>query len=202
MDGWTNDGWTIDRWTTDSRPWHKLTWSKAHKWSKLCCKFAEKGKITWNHNTITLSCRGEKTLSKIEEICQVAVSNQITIISMQISNLVKIHEIYSKIWMCCRQITLSKIDKICPLAIQNQISTISMHIPSWVKIHWYLLKLSSRKEITDMSQTDDSVKNWSNLPISYYPKPDLFNISAHNKFGEKIHWHLLKLSSGHENEVF
>ena len=34
-----------------------------------------------------------------------------------------------------------------------------------------------------MSQTDNSVKFWRNLPISN-PKPDLHNINAHTKFGE------------------
>ena len=34
-----------------------------------------------------------------------------------------------------------------------------------------------------VSRTDNSVKNWRNLPISN-PKPDLHNINAHTKFGE------------------
>ena len=34
-----------------------------------------------------------------------------------------------------------------------------------------------------MSQADNSVKNWRNLPISN-PKPDLHNINAYTKFGE------------------
>ena len=89
----------------------------------------------------------------------------------------------SKILMYCGQITLSKIDEICPLAIPKQISTISRHTPSVVKIHWYLLKLSSRKENTDLSRADNYVKNWWNLPISN-PKPGFHNINAHTKFGE------------------
>ena len=84
---------------------------------------------------------------------------------------------------CGGQITLSKIDEICTLAIQNQIFSISMHIPSLVKIHWYLLKLSSRNEKSDMSQADKSVKTWQNLPISNF-KPDLHNINWYIKFGE------------------
>ena len=59
----------------------------------------------------------------------------------------------------------------------------AVHIPSLVKIHWYLVKLSSRNENTDMSQADNSVKNWRNLPISN-PKTDLYNISAPTKFVE------------------
>ena len=46
-------------------------------------------------------------------------------------------------------------------------------------------------------RTDNSVKNWRNLPISN-PRPDPHNITAHTKFGEN-HWYLLKLSSGNEN---
>ena len=34
-----------------------------------------------------------------------------------------------------------------------------------------------------VSQADNSIKIWWNLPISY-PKPDLHNINAHTKFGE------------------
>ena len=44
-----------------------------------------------------------------------------------------------------------------------------------------------------------TVKKWQNLPI-INTKPDIYNINAHNKFGEKIHWYLLKLSSGNENK--
>ena len=50
-------------------------------------------------------------------------------------------------------------------------------------IYWYLLKLSSINENTDLSQADNSVKNWWNLPINN-PKPDLHKINAHTKFGE------------------
>ena len=66
-----------------------------------------------------------------------------------------------------------------------------MHIPTVVKIHWYLLKLSSGNENTDLSRTANSVKNLQNLPISN-PKPDLPSINAYTKI------HLLKLSSGYE----
>ena len=75
-----------------------------------------------------------------------------------------------------------KKKKMTKLAIPNQISTITMHIPSLVKIHWYLLKLSSGNENIDVSRADKSIKKWWNLPISN-PKPDLYNINAHTKFG-------------------
>ena len=48
-----------------------------------------------------------------------------------------------------------------------------------------------------LSRADNSVKTWRKLAISN-PKPDLHNINAHTKF-VKIHWCLLKLSSGNEN---
>ena len=83
------------------------------------------------------------TVSYIDEICPLAIPDQIYTISMHIPSLVKI---YWYLLMSSstnenmdsgRQITLSKIDEISPLAIPNQISTISMHIPSLEKIHWY-----------------------------------------------------------------
>ena len=49
----------------------------------------------------------------------------------------------------------------------------------------------------DVSWTDNSVKNWQNLPINN-PKPELRNINAHIKFGENP-LNLLKLSSGNKN---
>ena len=85
--------------------------------------------------------------------------------------------------MCRRQMTLSKIDEICPLAIPNQISTISMHEQSLLKIHWYVLKLSSGNEKSDVSWAVNSIKNWRKLAISN-PKPELHNINVHTKFGE------------------
>ena len=59
-----------------------------------------------------------------------------------------------------------------------------MHIPSLVKTHWCLLKLSSGNENMGVTRADKSVKIWRNLPISN-SKPDLHNINAHTKFGEK-----------------
>ena len=59
-----------------------------------------------------------------------------------------------------------------------------MHVPNVVKIPWYLLKLSSGNENMGVSRTDNSVKIGRNLSISN-PKPDLHNINAHTKFGEK-----------------
>ena len=40
-----------------------------------------------------------------------------------------------------------------------------------------------------MSWADNSVKIWRNLPISN-PKPDIYNINAHNKFGFWLCWGL------------
>ena len=58
-----------------------------------------------------------------------------------------------------------------------------MHIASLIKIPCYLLKLSSGNENMGVSQADNSVKIWRNLPISN-PKQDLYNINTHTKFGE------------------
>ena len=89
------------------------------------------------------------------------------------------------------------MDKIRQLAIPMQIFIMSMHIPSLVKIHWYLLKLSSRNENTDVLQADNSVKNWWNLPIT---KPNqISTIWMHTLSLVKIYWHLLKLPSRNKN---
>ena len=90
-----------------------------------------------------------------------------------------------EIQMCHGQITLSKLDEICLSEIPNQVSIISMHTPSLVEIHWYLLKLSSWNENTDLSRADNFVKNWRNLPINN-PKPDLHNINADTQFGGNL----------------
>ena len=103
------------------------------------------------------------TLSKIDKNCPLAILNQISTISMHISNLVKIHWCLliiqkKKILTCHGQTTLSKIDEICPLAFSYQISTISMHIPSLVKICWHLHKLLSRNKNTDWGHT--KISDW------------------------------------------
>ena len=41
----------------------------------------------------------------------------------------------------------------------------------------------------DVSQADNTVKNWRNLPISN-PEPDLQNSNAHTKFGKNPDIHL------------
>ena len=97
---------------------------------------------------------------------------------------------------CRRQITLSKFNEICQWAIPKQTSTISMHIPSLVKIHWYLLKLSSRNENTDISQADNSIID--QICPSAIPN-QISTISMHTPSLVKINWYLLKLSSGNEN---
>ena len=58
-----------------------------------------------------------------------------------------------------------------------------MHVASLIKIPCYLLNLSSGNENMGVSRADNSGKNGRNLPISN-PKPDLYNINAHTKFGE------------------
>ena len=63
----------------------------------------------------------------------------------------------------------------------QNMSTISIHIPSLVKIQ--LFRLSSGKENMDVWRADNSVINLRNSPICN-PKPDVYNINAHTKFGE------------------
>ena len=45
---------------------------------------------TLNYNTQQLSCHGQITLTNIDEICSLAIPNQISLISMHVPNLVKI----------------------------------------------------------------------------------------------------------------
>ena len=131
------------------------------------------------YNTQPLSCRGQITLSNIDEICPSAIPNQTSFISMHVPSLVipwhllKLSYGKQKIWACLGQITPSKFDENLPI--------ISMHVPSLVKFHWYLLNLSSGNENMGVSQAD-SIKIWRNLPINN-PKPELHNINAHTKFG-------------------
>ena len=51
-----------------------------------------------------------------------------------------------------------------------------------------------------VSRADNSLKIWGNLPISN-PKPDLSTLSMHIPSLVKIHWCLLKLSSGNEKRM-
>ena len=104
----------------------------------------------FNYNNPPLSCRGQITLSNIDKICPLAITSQISLISMHAPSLVKIPWHLLKLSSGNENMGMNWADnsvKICPLAIPNQISTISMHIPSLVKIHRCLLKLSSGNEI-------------------------------------------------------
>ena len=58
-----------------------------------------------------------------------------------------------------------------------------MHIASLVKIPSSLFKLWPGNENMGVSRADNAVKIWQNLPISN-PKPDIYNINKHTKFGE------------------
>ena len=51
-----------------------------------------------------------------------------------------------------------------------------------------------------VSQADNSIKIWINLPISN-PIPDIHNINVHTKFGENPLMCLLKLSSGSKKRM-
>ena len=103
---------------------------------------------------------GQITLSKSDEICPLAIPNQMSLIYIHVPSLVKIPWYLLKLLSrnenmgVSRADNSSKIWRICPLAIQNQISTISMHIQSLVKIYWCLLKLSS------WNQMDGQTYDW------------------------------------------
>ena len=71
-----------------------------------------------------------------------------------------------------------------------------MHIASLVKIPCYLLKLSSGNDNIGVSQADNSIKIWQNLPNSN-SIPDLLNVNIASLV--KIPCYLLKLSSRNEN---
>ena len=120
--------------------------------SELFCILSENQKL--NYNTPPLSCNRQITLSNIDEICPLAIPNQIFLISMHVFGLVKIPWTFThyrpetKIWICLGQTTPSKFDEICPLTILNLISTISMHIPKLVKIHCQFYVYSSYRPET------------------------------------------------------
>ena len=79
--------------------------------------------ITLNKNiklSPSLLCRRQITLSNTDEICSLAIPNQISLISMHIQS----YHLEMKIWACLRQINPSIFDEIWPFAIPNKISTI------------------------------------------------------------------------------
>ena len=159
----------------------------------------------WNDNTTPLSSPGQITLSKIDEYCQWAIPNQISTISMHISDWVKNLEIYSsycpetKIRMCCRQTTRSKVDEICPLTIQSRSSQYQCkHQVWWKSIDIYYIYHPDIKK-KDLSWAETSVKNWRNFPIS---NPKVISaISMHIPSLVKIHRYLLKISRNENTDV-
>ena len=103
------------------------------------------------------------TMSNINEICPLAIQNQIFLISMHVPSLVKTPRHLHKLSSGNKNMSVFRADnsnKICPLVIPNQISILSMHIPSLVKIHWCLLKLSSGNKIRVDKRTDDWLTDW------------------------------------------
>ena len=120
---------------------------------------------------------------KIDEICLLAIPNQISTISMHIPTgenpLTFTVIVWKRKYGCVGgQITLSKFASSQSQTRSPQYQC-TYHV---VKIHWHLL-LSFGNENMDVWRADNSVKIWWNLPLSN-PKPDLHNINAHTKFGE------------------
>ena len=114
-----------------------------------------------------LKAGGQKTLSKIDKICPLAILNQmsnIEPISMHIPSLVKAIilklSLKMKIQTLSGQITLSKIGKICPFTIPKQILTISMHTPR-ENINWFLLIIIQKKLLTDVLTDYGRMVSWS-----------------------------------------
>ena len=105
----------------------------------------------------------------------------------------------SKIQLYCGQITLSKIDSLSISNLKADLHNINaIHIPSLVKIHWYLLKLLSRNENSDMSQTDNCQKL---MKLAHQQSPTRSSQYQCTQCLVKIHWYLLKLSSRNENMI-
>ena len=98
------------------------------------------------------ACLGQITLPKLDEIYPLAISNQISTISMHIT---KFGENSWSLLVIIRKWKLGvpradncqNLTKFAHQQSQSQISTIFMHIPSLVNIYWCLLKLSSGNEI-------------------------------------------------------
>ena len=123
---------------------------------------------TLNYNTMPSSYHGQITLSNIEEICPLAIPNQISFISMHVPGLVKIHWCLLKLSSGNENMGVSratnpvKIWRNLPISIPNQISTLSKHIPNLVKIHWCLLKISLGNKIqTDVQLEDGRLDEWT-----------------------------------------
>ena len=90
------------------------------------------------------TCRGQVTLSKIDEICPSTIQNQTFIISMYTPNLVKFHWRLLKLSSGYETSDITRSDnckngETCQLTISNQISTISIntHQVCWKSIDIY-----------------------------------------------------------------
>ena len=101
---------------------------------------------------------------QFDEICPLAIPNQISLMSWHIASLIKIPCYLLKLSSGNENMGVPradnsvKFDEICPLAIPNQISLMSWHIASLIKIPCYLLKLSSGNENMGVSRADNSVQ--------------------------------------------
>ena len=144
--------------------------------------------LSWNENIDVSQADNYQTLTKFSHQQFPTIFTQYQCTYQVWWKSIDIYSNYhpkTKKLACRGQITVSKNKEICPLAIPNSISTISMQILSLVKTHWYLLKLSTGKEKSDVLRENNLVKNWQNLPINN-PKQDLHNINAQTKFGGKL----------------
>ena len=159
---------------------------------------------TLNYNTQSLSCQRQITLSNIDEICPLAIPNQTSLISMHVLSLVKIPWHLLKLSSGNKNMGMSQADNSIkiwqnlPISNPKPISTISMHIPSLVKIHWCLLKLSSVNGNKNMGMSRQiTLSKFYEICRLAIPN-QISTISMHIPNLVKIHWCLLKLSSGNE----
>ena len=154
---------------------------------------------TLNYNIPPLSRRGQITQSNIDELCPLAIPNKIFFISMHVPSLVKIPWDLLKYSSGNENMGVSrtKFDEICPLAIPNQISTTSMHIPNLVKIHSDVYSSYHPETKIWLCLGQITLSKFDEICPLAIPNQSS-TISMHIPSLVKIHWFLLKVSSGNE----
>ena len=155
-------------------------------------KFGE-NPLTFTHHPKTKIwvCLGETTPSKFDEICPLAISYQISTISIHIPSLVKIHWYLHKLSSGNENMGVSWGDNSVKiwrnLPISNPIAdhhNIDPHTRFGENPLIFTQVIRKRKN--GVSWGDNSVKNWRNLPISN-PIPLIPDNNMYAKF-EEIPW--------------
>ena len=99
--------------------------------------------ITQNDNTTPLTYHGEITVSKIDEMYPIAISNQISTVNAQIW----FGEIYSLSY--CPDMKMGNYQNLPIGNPEPDLNSINAQT-KLVKIHWHLLKLSFENKNMDM----------------------------------------------------